>query len=99
MVLHATPTNITGLASIFQYTNTVTDSYMGLLILITLWFVAFFSLGAYPTEKGWTVASFLCLLVGAGLWALEMLALKFVVLAMLLLIIGVVWNIREQSPN
>jgi len=65
---YANPTNITGMFSLAQYVNNVTDGLFWTLILIGFFAITFFSLKIYNTEIAFAGASFpfmiICILFG-----------------------------------
>jgi len=54
--------NATGIQDLLSYANVVTDNMFGLLMLITIFAIAFISMKQYPTEKALTASSFMTML-------------------------------------
>jgi hypothetical protein len=61
-------TNITSYEGLIPFADSVTEGWYSPVLSITMFFIVFFALAAYPKEKGAVVASFFALITVIFLW-------------------------------
>lgn len=88
--MHQLPTNITSWYGIFDYANTITNEYLGLLILMAFFVVIFISLKIYTTERAFVTASFLTMLIAILFRVMNFVSNKIVFLFVILTAIALV---------
>jgi len=82
----ALPTNVTGLGSLFTYVNTITNQLFAFMMLISLYFIVFFSIKqTYITEKALVIASFITMISAYFFWTLQLITTKIMILFILIL--------------
>jgi hypothetical protein len=90
--MYPTPTNVTGVLSLFQYTNTVIgNDGLGLGILMALFVISFFSLLRWGSDRAFAVSSVTAFAVSLFLRFAGLLNDKYVYATFLLMCIGAVW--------
>lgn len=98
MTPHPDPTNITGLLGIFQYANTVTNNFAGLLftvLIITILFSLTLMKG-YSTSQSSLLSFGIGFVLAALLWALGLILPQVLITILVLAIGSLIWNLLEN---
>ena len=91
--------NITNTVGIFQWINSVTDSWFFPGLLIAVYFIIIIKL-LYSTNdvgKAFTAASFICMIMAVLLRVTNLINTVFMVLFIVLTAVGAMWMHMENS--
>lgn len=80
----------TSFMSLFAYANTATGQLFGIGLLATFFLITFISLKSFETEKAFTAAAFVTVVLAILLHAAGILPLIAVIVPVAMLLIGVV---------
>lgn len=84
MPLFPSPNNVTGVSSLMEYMNLVTSDIFGLMILIPLWIILFFSMLRWRPEWAFASASAMCLVLSVLMSIINMTGFRVILGFMLL---------------
>lgn len=68
------PTNVTRFSDLFTYANTVTGGFLGVIILIMCFCIAFFAMKNYDTGKAFASACFITTVIAVLLSAMALVS-------------------------
>jgi len=87
------PGNITGLGDLFIYVSNETQGLFPLLVVITMFVIAFVSvkLGGLETSKSLAFASFISFMISSIAWAAGVVPGKIIVILMVFVVISFIW--------
>ncbi len=91
----ASPENVTGMLSLFQWLNNATTGAFGWMFMIIFFSVTFLVMKIYDTERAFAAATFLTGLLGLSFGALGIVTQPVILGSVLLMLIGgagVVWR-------
>lgn len=94
-----------GFVEIASYLNSVGEGLVFPVILLVIWviiFVAGLGLSAGSRSgagKGWTFASFICMILGIILSTLNLMAARYMYLLIIMTAFGAAWLIIESSKE
>lgn len=90
--------NISESHHLFQYANTVTNSYFATIFMATCGIVLFLLLKAKgnKTSDSMALASLLTLVINSFIWAMGLLPGRYLVLLLLITITSTIWSIFER---
>lgn len=83
------------------YVNEISNGIFWIVMLAVIWIVLFFSgLGVGKSaSRGWTLASFICSIIGTMMAVLNLINSKFVYLLVLMIGFGLIWMRFEDAPS
>jgi len=104
MVKYQLPTNesyanVTGMRSLFEYVQKVSDGWFFLMILLAIFIIVFISLKNYSNSKAFASASFLCMILSIILRALGFISSTWMYLCIILVAVSVVWLHVDNSQS
>lgn len=94
-----------GAFQFFRFTNNAVEGLFFPVILLVIWVISFTTMlfsGSYmrpSAAKAWTFASFFTMILSIGLVVLDLVAPKWMYVAIVLTGIGVLWLIIEQGSE
>jgi len=89
-------TSVSGLGSLFQYTNTVMGGSLGLLILFMIFPISFILMKSFGSNKAFAVSIFVTAFMATLLMTIEVIAVPFVIMLWLGTVIGIIL-VRNDS--
>ena len=95
--MYSYPTNITNLAGLALWANSVTGSLFWPLILLGLFAIMFFSLKNYPMERSFATSSFVTAIIGIMFYLIGLVSAYIVVGIMVVTAISVI--VLRNSNN
>lgn len=101
MVKYNLPTNesITGMYSLFEYVQKISDGWFFLMILLGIFIIVFISLKNYSSSRAFAGASFLCMILSIIMRVLGFIANKWMYLSIILVAVAVVWLHLDNSQS
>lgn len=81
----------TGIFELFNYVNNVADGLLFLVMLFVIWVITFIATKQYSTDRAFTYASFICMILAILLAILGLLGSQWMYLFVILTGVGAVW--------
>lgn len=81
----------TGILELFTYVNNTVDGLFFLVMLFIVWIVTFIATKNYSSDRAFTYASFICIVLAIPLAVLNLIGPQWMYLFMILTGVGVVW--------
>ena len=96
---YPTPTNLTSATKVVEYANDVTDGSLVILFSASVWLVIFIILKSklYRNSDSAAIASMLALILNSFLWALGLLAGRFVVVYLIAAVGSFIWMMFDNT--
>jgi len=88
-----------GIYEIFRFTNAQADGFFLPVILLVIWILIFMATKQYSASKAWTAASFVTGLLAIPLAILELIAPRYMYLAIFLTVAGFLWLKLEDGKT
>ena len=85
------PTNVTRIENLLSYTNGITDSFFGPIMLIVIFIISFVSMKYYRTNLAFAGASFVTTISSYLFFVLGLVSETTIMLTTLMLVIAVVY--------
>lgn len=86
-----TQNETSGILEIFSYINGTVDGLFFLVMLFVVWIVTFIATKQYSSDRAFTYASFICIVLAIPLAVLNLIGSQWMYLFMILTGVGVVW--------
>lgn len=93
------PTNITGLNSLFDFSNDAVGGNMGIIILIAVFLISTLTLLRFGSVKAMASSSFLCSILSILLWRMQILSFSIVMITVGLVILMTILVRSESSQT
>lgn len=84
---------------LFQTANNLTGNWLGILILIAIYAIAFLSLKYYPTKKAFAGASFIAVIMAIMLRWLSLISDRVLLISVILTIISAIGLLFTSDPE
>jgi len=91
------PENMTGIIDFLQYTNSMTEGFLGAGFLIIIFMVSFLSTKNYSYERAFAFSSFLTMISAVLLRFMQLINDWTLALSVILLVFSVIMLTRERS--
>lgn len=88
--------NDTGFFGLASYTNTITDGFFWLIMLLIMWVVVFVNTIGYRPSRAFTLASFLTGVSSIILAILDLISPTWMYLLIVFIAIGALWMKFEE---
>ena len=88
-----------GILSLFQYTQGVSDGWFFVLILFAIFIIVFISLKDYASSRAFAGAAFLNLILSVIMRTLELISNQWMYLSIVLVAVSAVWLHFDNSSN
>jgi len=88
--MYATPKNITGISDLVSWTATTVPAF-GIFVLIMVFFISFFSLKNYTTERAFAFSSFFCALIAFLMQMMGLINSRVAFITYIVAALGLVW--------
>jgi hypothetical protein len=92
-------TNVTSPLDLFTYSNTVTNSWFGMLLIATIFLLLFISFKSHETEKAFAGASFLSTIFSLLLVIMGLLGAEYSIMMIILTSISVIFLLFRTSEK
>ncbi len=93
------PNNITGFMDFLNYTNNMTSGFLGIGILIIVFFVSFLSTKSYTYERAFAFASFLTMISALLLRFIGFIDNSVFSISVIILVIAIFFLWKERSAE
>lgn len=84
-------TDAGGIFEFFQYVNRTANGAFFLVIMFVIWIITFISTKQYSSDRAFTYASFVCMVLSILLAVMNLINPQFMYLFIILTGVGVVW--------
>ena len=94
MTQYYAPPNATdsqGIFEFFRYVNTTADGGFFLIMTFVIWIIIFIATKQYSSDRAFTYASFVCMVLTILLAVMNLINPQFMYLYIILTAVGVVW--------
>ena len=103
MVKYNLPTNatenITGVYSLFQYAQEVSDNYFVLALMLAIFVITFVASKRYSTSKAFAVAAFINMILSIISRTLGFISNKWMFLSIILVGVAIVWLHKDSTSS
>lgn len=91
-----TDQNVTGMLQLFNYANSVTNSWLGTGLLFAVWVISFMTMKQFRAEKAMAASMFMTSVLGVIMRMLGWVTDKIVIICALGLAISVFWLFKRE---
>lgn len=91
-------TDSQGIFEFFRYVNNVSDGGFFLVLTLVIWIITFIATKQYSSDRAFTYASFVCMVLSILLGVMNLINPQFMYLFMVLTAVGVVWLKLSDTP-
>jgi len=88
--MYTLPENVSGVADLVTWTATTVPAF-GIFLLIMVFFVSFFSLKSYTTERAFAFSSFFCSILAILMRMISLINDRVMFIVFAIAAIGLVW--------